>query len=172
MTLITDLTQIKQRAAERRDAFEVMGYMLQREAMTDAELDALVDAIAAPIIAAIDCTACANCCRVLDVYLTPDDAERLQPAVDVPLSQIIEHDIAAEVEEWGMFRARPCRFLSGTLCAVYDRRPETCRTYPALTPDFRWTIADAIGGAAVCPIIYNVLERMVDEAERLSRQSG
>ncbi|TVR22931.1 MAG: YkgJ family cysteine cluster protein [Anaerolineaceae bacterium] len=172
MTIITDLAQIKQLADQRQDDFAVMGYMLQREQMTDAELDALVDAIAAPIIAAIDCTGCANCCRVLDVYLTPDDAERLQPAVDVPLSQIIEHDAAAQVEEWGMFRARPCRFLRGTLCAVYPHRPETCRTYPALTPDFRWTIADSIAGAAVCPIIYNVLARMVDEAERLSRQSG
>ncbi len=166
--IITDLSAIQALAHQRRDEFEVMRYMLERDDIPDDALDALVDAIAEPIINAIDCTLCGNCCRSLDVYLTPEDAQRLAPVVDVPLAAIITHDSAQAVGEWATFQTKPCGFLNGTLCTVYAHRPETCRTYPALTPDFRWTLADTLDGAALCPIIYNVLDRMVLEAERLS----
>lgn len=170
--MITDLDTIKRLAAERRDEFEVMQYMLQRDDdLTDAEIDAVVDTVAAPILAAVDCTACANCCRSLDVYLTPDDAQRIASGVDIPLDTIrtryIDQESAAAAGEWGRFRARPCAFLDGKRCSIYPHRPETCRTYPALTPDFRWTLADTIEGASVCPIIYHVLCAMLAKADEL-----
>jgi Fe-S-cluster containining protein len=104
------------------------------------------------------------------VYLVPDDAQRLAEGLVIPLADVdiryLEHDSAAEVEEWGKFRQKPCAFLSGKRCSVYAHRPETCRTYPALTPDFRWTLEDTIEGAAICPIIYNVLAALCDELLR------
>ncbi|NDJ61251.1 MAG: YkgJ family cysteine cluster protein [Chloroflexi bacterium] len=170
--LITDLDMIRRLAAAQHDRFEVMRYLLEDEdALTDAQIDRLVDHIAAPIIAAIDCTQCANCCRVLDVYLTPDDAARLAAGLDLPVAAVtdryIDHAAAAQVGEWGRFRARPCALLNGTLCSVYAHRPQTCRAYPAFTPDFRWTLADLIDGAGLCPIIYNVLIALVAATDRL-----
>ena len=80
--IVTDLDLIAREAADRRDTFEVLRYLLElNEELSDSALDALVDAIAAPIIAAINCTQCANCCRSLDVYLVPADAERLADAL-------------------------------------------------------------------------------------------
>lgn len=161
--MIIDLDQIKQLTADQQNHFEVLRYTVQwYDDTPDDELDALVDQIAAPIIEAIDCTQCANCCRSLDVYLTPEDGERLGPHIDIPLDAILDRESAQRVGEWGKFAARPCRFLDGKRCSVYEHRPETCRTYPALTPDFRWTLADTIEGAAICPIIYNVLVRLAD----------
>ena len=169
---ITNLDQLKHLAAARRDDFEVLRYFLElADEVDDDALDARVEAIAAPIIAAIDCTLCANCCRSLDVYLTPDDAERLAAGVHVPLAEVttryIDRESAAEVEEWGKFRARPCAFLKGNLCSVYAHRPEACRLYPVFTPDFRWTLADTIEGASLCPIIYHVLSALADQIDEL-----
>ena len=139
-----------------------------RDKLDDAKLDTYVEQIAAPIIAAIDCTKCANCCRSLDVYLVEDDARRLADGLMIPLDAVetryIDHESAAEVEEWGKFRQRPCAFLDGKLCSVYAHRPESCRLYPAFTPDFRWTLDDTIEGASLCPIIYNVLVASVRAA--------
>jgi uncharacterized protein len=170
---VTDLEAIAQLAAQQHDNFQVMRYML--EAMThisDEELDRMVDEVAAPVIAAIDCTQCGNCCRSLDVYLTPQDAQQLADGIDVPLHHIMTRHIDLEsaraVGEWGKFKARPCAFLDGRLCSVYAHRPETCRTYPQFTPDFRWTLEDTIDGAHICPIIYNVLERMLTVTDALS----
>lgn len=159
--IVTDLNLVSTLAAEHDAEFALLRAMLERhEHLDDAKLDAFVDQVAAPIIAAIDCTQCANCCRNLDVYLVEADALRLADGLTIPLDEIetrfMDHDTTA-VEEWGKFRQKPCAFLDGKHCSVYAHRPETCRTYPALTPDFRWTLEDTIGGASLCPIIYNTL---------------
>ncbi len=168
--LETDLERIKKLAAERYDDFEVMRYLLELDDdIIDAELDALVDAVAAPIIKSIDCTLCANCCRRLDVYVTPEDgtqlAEGLMCSVDEVTDDYLDCESAQAVGEWGKLRRKPCVFLNNKLCSVYAHRPESCRTYPVFTPDFRWTLADTIEGAATCPIIYHVLDEMVRRVE-------
>ena len=90
-------------------------------------------------------------------------------AFEIPLEQIstryIDFDTAAAVDEWGKLRHKPCVFLRDNLCSVYTQRPESCRTYPALTPDFRWTLAETIEGASICPIIYNTLIELLDRLD-------
>ena len=171
--LVTDLEQIKILAQQNHDDFEVLGYMLElHEETPDDVIDTWVDSIAKPIIEAIDCTQCGNCCRSLDVYVTPDDVQRLSTGIVIPLDTImtdIDNESAPKVGEWGKFKAKPCGFLDGNLCSVYAHRPETCRTYPVFTPDFRWTIDDTIEGASICPIIYNVLTTLHDRIDDLYR---
>lgn len=161
-----DLARIAALAAARQDEFAVLRYTLEfiEDELPDAALDALVEEVVAPIIAAIDCTACANCCASIDVYLTPEDADRLAEALNLPVADVIaryiDREAAACVEEWGKFRHSPCAFLEGKLCRHYIHRPDACRAYPALTPDFRWTLADTLAGAGRCPIIYHVLDAL------------
>ena len=156
--LVTDLIKIKHLTEKYQDDFEVLGYMLQlHDQVSDEQIDTWVDTIAQPIIDAIDCTQCANCCQSLDVYLTEPDANRLADRVDISVNDIIDHESAQTVGEWGKFKSEPCQFLDDKLCSIYEHRPATCRTYPALTPDFRWTFKDTLAGASICPIIYNVL---------------
>lgn len=162
-----DLTFITAEAISRADDYDAFRYFVELDERTDAELDALVEKIAAPIIAAIDCKQCANCCRSLDVYLTESDAERLAAGSFIPLEQLlndtIDRDRAAENGEWGIFRHKPCQFLKGTLCSVYEHRPESCRMYPVFTPDFRWTLEEILGGVGLCPIIYHTVEQLQQE---------
>jgi ferredoxin len=165
---VNNLEQLKSLADDHRDDFEVLGYMLELNLdVTDAQIDAWVDQVAEPIIDATDCTQCGNCCRVLDVYLTEDDGTRLQSAVDVTLDSILDYDSAQKVGEWATFRAHPCGFLKGKLCSVYDHRPESCRAYPVFTPDFRWLVDDVMDGAAICPIIFNVLMSLVQRIDEV-----
>jgi uncharacterized protein len=131
------------------------------DAIDDATLDAWVEAVAAPIVAAIDCTECANCCRSLTVGLEAADVERLAEGLGCPANAVMEtyvdQENAPAVEEWAIFKHRPCAFLRGKVCGVYEHRPQVCRLYPQFTPDFRWTLEQMNDGAALCPIIYNVL---------------
>ena len=149
-------------------------YRLQYdEDIDDAALDGMIDALATPIVGAIDCTQCGNCCRVLDVYLTQDDAARLADGLLIPLEAVetryIDREAAAAVEEWGTFRAKPCAFLRGMLCSVYAHRPESCRAYPEFTPDFRWVLPNMLDGARMCPIIYNVLDAVSAKIDAWTR---
>ena len=163
--LILDLDTVAEVAKAHQEAFEVMRYMLQfDDDIDDGTLDAFVDKLAAPIVTAIDCTQCANCCRNLTVYLTEEDSQRL--GQHLGMSQVafqaayIDREGAQANDEWGCFKQRPCALLKSKLCSVYDARPDSCRRYPQFTPDFRWLLADFIEDAALCPIILNVLLKL------------
>jgi len=166
--LETDPHVIAVWAAQRRDDDEAFGHyidvMWEREGRSDAELDALVDTVAAEVIPQIDCTACANCCRSLAVGLTPGDIPPLAAALNLPPDRVmaayVDRRAGERDGEWGTFRGLPCPLLHGTRCSVYPQRPQCCRDYPAFTPDFRWLYADAVRGAAHCPIIFHVIERL------------
>lgn len=161
MDLVTDLDIITTEASQRADDYDAFGYYVELQEISDAEFDALAERVAEPIVAEIDCTECANCCRSLDVFLTLTDATRLSSVV--PLQDILDYEHAASVDEWACFKAKPCPLLNGKLCTVYEQRPDACRAYPTFTPDFRWTIRDILGGVGFCPIIYNVIEHLQRE---------
>lgn len=168
MRLITDLDEVKALAAQHRDEFEVMRYLLELdEDHSDEAIDREVDETAAAVSAAIDCKRCANCCRTLDADLTQEDAQRLADGLHIPLDSVLtQYALPAEnptADEPGKLRGRPCVFLDGNLCSVYEHRPDGCRIYPALTPDFRWVMSDLIAGSSGCPIIYNVLSTLAEK---------
>lgn len=166
-----DLDRIAALAEAQRDDTRAFAHYVEimwtREQRASAELDALVEGIAAEVEPHIDCTACANCCRAFTVGLTPDDIPPLADALDLPpehvIAQFVDRKTGAKVNEWGVFRQSPCAFLHGKHCAVYAHRPQSCRDYPAFTPHFRWLIDEIAAGAGKCPIIFNVIARLKRE---------
>lgn len=164
MKIITDLEFIAQAAQDQREDNAAFAYYVELDEREDPALDALVESLAAPIVAAIDCTQCANCCRKLDVYLTPADGETLAAGLFIPLDEVktgyLDMEGAAQEDEWARFKFQPCVFLDGKRCRVYAHRPESCRAYPNFTPDFRWQAEQIMGGYGLCPIIYNLIEAL------------
>jgi hypothetical protein len=168
--LITDPHALPALMRDYADAFDVLCYQLQEDdTLDDARVDAWVARVAEPIVRAIDCTQCGNCCKALDVYLEEADVERLSSGIVISFEDVMTHyvdtEVAHTVGEWGKFARKPCAFLSGTRCSVYAHRPQTCRDYPAFNPDFRWLLDDIIDGASICPIIANVLLALLDEVD-------
>ncbi|MBL8130396.1 MAG: YkgJ family cysteine cluster protein [Anaerolineae bacterium] len=175
--IIADYTLLPRLAAERRAEFEAMREAIEFDgALNDDALDALVESLAAPIIAVVDCTQCANCCRSLDVCLVPDDIPRLASALliapDDVMTRYADRERGAAQEEWAVVPEHPCPFLGGTLCTIYADRPHACRLYPQFTPDFRYNLEDTIEGASTCPIIYNVLVALAERVEPLPYDEG
>ncbi len=170
MPLVTDLNEIRRLSTERHAEFDAMREALEFDGnLTDDALDALVESLAEPITAAIDCKQCANCCRSLDVCLVPNDVDGLSAALDIPIEDVIElyadEQRGATMGEWAVMPAHPCPLLRGNLCSVYAHRPHACRVYPQFTPEFRYNIEDTIEGAAFCPIIYNTLSALAERVE-------
>ncbi len=80
------------------------------------------------------CTGCGRCCtRPGVVYLHAKDRERLSLFLGVSVAELCDNFL--ERDEHGEWVARveaqrPCPFLEGEACGVYEARPEQCRTYP------------------------------------------
>ena len=88
--LVRDIALLPDLAEAHYDEWDVMRHMLQfYDELDDARLDAFIDEIAAPIVAAIDCKQCANCCRTLPVEVRLEDAQRLAAALHMSLEDFV-----------------------------------------------------------------------------------
>jgi Fe-S-cluster containining protein len=81
-----------------------------------------------------------ECCRELDLALTPYDVLSLRKELQISSAEFIERYIVVEQEENDVFprlylgmvddgRAS-CPFISASGCTVYESRPGACRAYP------------------------------------------
>jgi uncharacterized protein len=81
-----------------------------------------------------------DCCRQLDLFLTPYDVLRLSNHLELAPSAFLDQYALIETEEGGAFprvylgmvddgRAS-CPFVTAAGCSVYADRPGACRTYP------------------------------------------
>jgi len=157
--VLTDLVQIKRFGEKQREENKKFRAWLKHHTFVERRLKAM----AQDIEAKIDCTTCANCCRVATTQVTERDAERLARFLRVKISAFLR-DYTEETEEEGRILKRNengCVFLDGNLCSVYEARPNTCELFPHLVKgngsllSRLWHMPDR---AVYCPIVYNTLE--------------
>ncbi len=157
--MLTDLVQIKRFGEKQRDDNQKFRAWLKRHNFVERRLKAM----AQDVEAKIDCTACANCCRVATTPVTERDAENLARFLRVKLAVFLR-DYTVETEDEGRVLKRDkngCIFLEGNLCSVYEARPNTCELFPHLVKgngsllSRMWHMPDR---AVYCPIVYNTLE--------------
>src|SRR5260370_33654543 len=86
------------------------------------------------IEAQIDCTQCANCCRVTEVPLIDRDIEKLMSFLGASKEEFLrDYTQRAEDGDLILKRTEPgCVFLQGNLCSVYEARPQNCANFPHL----------------------------------------
>ncbi len=131
--------------------------------------DRILRRIAEGIEEQIDCTQCANCCRVATAVVTERDVERLARALRVKPAKFLA-DYTDESPDEGRILKRSdesgCIFLSGNSCTVYEARPDSCQKFPHVVrgagsiASRMWQLADR---ACYCPIVYNSLEAFKQE---------
>ena len=81
-----------------------------------------------------------ECCRELDLALTPYDVLRLKRHLQLPSGQFLERYVIIEWEESQLFPTcyltmvddgrASCVFVAADGCTVYVDRPGSCRAYP------------------------------------------
>ncbi|MDQ2775024.1 MAG: YkgJ family cysteine cluster protein [Acidobacteriota bacterium] len=162
--MITDLVQIKRFGEKQREENLRFRMWMKRHNFVERRFKAL----AQETEDSIDCTACANCCRVATTQVSERDMERLARyfRLSVPAFRA---EYTVESEEEGIILKRDengCVFLEGNLCSVYDVRPSTCELFPHLVKGSgslisrMWHMPDR---AVYCPIVFNTLERFKSE---------
>jgi Fe-S-cluster containining protein len=162
-TLITDPSDVERLAEERSDENWGFRTFLKGLDWPDRRLDAVVHEISADVTARIDCTACANCCKVLGCALVDGEIERLARLLQIDKVEFGERYVTVDGNGNKAINAQPCPLLAGNLCSVYEDRPEDCQGYPHLhKPGFRRRLFGVMQNASVCPIVYNTLERLKD----------
>jgi hypothetical protein len=161
-TVITDLIYIQRATAAREkenDRFQ--NFIKMDLELSDRRLNTIVNETTAAVWQHIDCRTCANCCQRQHPVFSRTEAQRVADYLGLTLEALRCRYLTPHAET-GKYITRdlPCPFLDGTLCSIYAVRPAVCAGYPHLQRNFRSRLWQAMENAAVCPIVYNVMERL------------
>jgi Fe-S-cluster containining protein len=130
-------------------------------------IDKIAHKIAKEVADKIDCTKCANCCRVMSPQITSTEVETILEVYEGDENTFFKtlKPIGHDFE----FCSRPCQFLEEDRCKVYSHRPYDCESYPHLhQPNFIEGMDGFIENYGVCPIVFNTLNRLRDEITSIS----
>lgn len=162
--MITDLVRIRRLGENLRGENE----RFRKHLKTHGYVERKLRHIGADIQDQIDCTACANCCRVAETPLLERDIEKLARFFRMSLAKFTGQYVVTENGSGPVLRrtADGCVFLSGTECTVYEARPSNCADFPHVVRGegrIRTRMWEFIDRACYCPIVYNTLEAFKDE---------
>jgi len=164
MEIVRDPKQVERLAQERKDENWDFRAWIKGYGPDEDELNDLVQELADQVWSEIDCTECANCCRVTSTRVVPDEFVPLARALTLSIEELKATVLQFETEEeQGWKLPYPCPLLEGNLCRVYDDRPQECRDYPNLPTDFRSHSISRFTNAEICPIVFNVIEALKHE---------
>ena len=95
----------------------------------------------------------------------PKDSERLAKRLGGTASEFRRRHLKGNEDGEGfVFTSMPCPFQDGNACSVYDDRPDVCRSFPHLhKKDFVFRLSQVVENCEVCPIVFNVYERLKGE---------
>ena len=159
--MVTDLVQIRRLGQQNRAENLRFRAYLRNHRHSDRRLRRFGEEIEAQI----DCTTCANCCRVTEVGITERDIEKLAKFLGMTKTEFVRDSTQpAESGELILKRTEAgCVFLKDNLCTVYEARPQNCANFPHLVRgtgsiDSRmWQFVDRV---EYCPIVYNWMEKV------------
>jgi hypothetical protein len=162
--MLTDLVQIRRLGQQKRDENSRFRAYLRNHRHSDRRLRRFGEDIEAQI----DCTTCANCCRVSEVEITDRDIDKLAKFLGMTREEFIR-DSTQQAESGELILKRTeagCVFLEGNLCSVYEARPQNCANFPHLvrgTGSIASRMWRLVERAEYCPIVYNWMEKVKED---------
>ena len=162
--MITDLVQIRRLELQQREENVRFLAYFRHHRHTDRRLRRFGEEIEAEI----DCTACANCCRVTEVGITAKDVEKLAKFVGASEREFMEQFTALDNSGAVILKRNEsgCVFLQGNLCSVYEARPQNCANFPHIVRgagSISSRMRKLLERASYCPIAYNWVERVKED---------
>ncbi len=164
--MITDLIQIQRLGEKQRDE----NFRFRKFLKTHSYNERRLRHIGQTIEEQIDCTVCANCCKVASVQLLKRDIEKLAKFFRMSITDFkAKYVVQDEMGDTVLARTEQgCVFLDGTVCTVYEARPSNCVNFPHIVrgegpiSTRMWQFVDR---ASYCPIVYNALEAFKEDTK-------
>lgn len=162
MKIVRDIFKIKQLTLKKEEENWGFRTFLKSSDIPAKKIDNIVHRLYEQISPLIDCSTCGNCCKEIVPVLKENDIENMANGLKIKNNDFKkQYLIKVEDKEGYTFKSAPCPFLANNRCSMYDFRPDECRSYPHLhKSDFSSRTIGVIHNCAICPIVYNVYEKL------------
>jgi uncharacterized protein len=157
--LVIELEELKIQSAEKALEWDEFAAKVKQVPVT--RFDQIAHPIVEEISSQIDCTQCGNCCRYQEPGIDHSEMERLARHKTISTEAFKNEFVAWDREGVSFMFQKPCTFLQGNICSVYSDRPNSCADFPGLhRPHLKWRIKQMKENYHLCPIVFNVVERL------------
>jgi len=165
MHIETNIKRLEELAKQREEANWKFRSFLKGSDIPVGRIDRVVHEFYREVAGQVDCTQCANCCKVMRPVLKPADIKRLARRFLMPVAEFRSQYLKKEEDGEGLvFKTMPCPFLKDNACTVYDERPRDCRSYPHLHKrNFVFRTMGVVSNCSICPIVFTVYEHLKRE---------
>ena len=132
------------------------------------ELDEMFFRLHQELFAEYDCSRCRNCCKHYCGTIPVDEVEK-----DAAVLGLTETEFRTKYlkekpdadEQAYQTKNMPCDFLQENgKCLLGDHKPDSCKKYPYTDqPDRMGSLLSFLESTSVCPVAYEILERLKKE---------
>jgi len=163
--VLLNLDIIRQKSEELRE--ENKRFKVFLKPIPTRMVDTYVQDLEKKIAASIDCTACGNCCKVLEPPVDNEEVQRLATLKNLSADEFEKEYVGKETATAIHFlKCQPCIFLQSNSCSIYQYRPASCADYPHLhQPNIKYRWRSLMNNYAMCPIVYNVVEALKEKMD-------
>lgn len=156
--------EVKMRAQKYEEQNYEFRLFLKNFADSD-ELDARFLALHNELFAAYNCCDCTNCCKTYRITLSADEVKRIAAFIGLTESELIARYLSCAAsydEKPYSIREKPCSFLlDDGRCKIQDCKPDVCAGFPYTDhPERLSGLYSMIENAKVCPVVFEILERL------------
>lgn len=157
---VSDLSRIKK--LTEKNSRENIEFKLFLKMQNSRRIDAMVKELDKDIKANINCLDCGNCCHILQIPITDSDIKRISQTDKISFDTYTEKFTEIDDEDGLRYMKKsPCLYLDGNFCKIYSDRMLACRAFPYIDkPNFTNRTQMMFAMAEVCPIVFNLLEKL------------
>ena len=118
------------------------------------------------LFAGYDCSQCRNCCKAYYGLIPAENLEQVAAGLTLSKQQLIDFFLVEDKQN-GDYNTKhmPCDFLKEDgSCMLGENRPDNCRNYPYTNqPERLWRLYSVLEAVEVCPVAYEIWERLKQE---------
>lgn len=132
----------------------------------EEKLDAQFLKLHNELFADYDCGKCRNCCKLYHGTIPAEDVEKDARYLGISVEEFknlyLDNDMISGAYDT---KHMPCDFLQKDgCCKLGECRPESCRDYPFTNqPERLWSLYSVLEAVSVCPVAFEIYERLKEE---------
>ena len=127
----------------------------------EEELDKQFLALHRELFAGYDCNACRNCCKEYQAFFEETEIGPAAACLGMTETVVRQTHIEEDLGDY-LLKSKPCCFLEPDgHCRLGTCQPAGCRDYPYTDiPGRLFSLLGVVESSGVCPVVYEILERL------------